>query len=167
VVGELQILQNAQGLSDQEARILRLLADHARMTNTAIADAVAIPASTSLLRLQNLQQRQVVRGFHTQIDRRALGLHVAALVAVELDEQGPKITERFFEECRKLEHVVAVLNVSGAADFLLLAYVKSTDQLLERVIHPVDTIPHVRRTDTSIVFELWQRHSCLGDLTPS
>jgi Lrp/AsnC family transcriptional regulator, leucine-responsive regulatory protein len=163
----LQILQDAPGLSDQEGHILRLLADQARMTNAAIADAVAMPASTSLLRLQNLQQRQVVRGFHTHIDRRALGLDVAALVAVELDQQGPEITRHFFQECRKLDHVVAVLMVSGKADFLLLAYVSSTDQLLERVIHPLDAIPHVRRTDTSIVFEHWQRRSCLGDMTPS
>jgi Lrp/AsnC family transcriptional regulator, leucine-responsive regulatory protein len=167
VDGELQILHDAQGLSAQEAQILHLLADHARMTNAAVADTVGIPASTSLLRLQNLQQRQVVRGFHTNIDRKALGLHLAALVAVELEEQGPTINQRFFEECRRLEHVVAVLQVSGKDDFLLLAYVTSTDQLLERVIHPVGTIPHVRRTDTSIVFEHWQRHSCLGDMTRS
>ncbi len=162
-----RILQQTDGLSNREAEILGLIADHARMTNAAVAEATHMPASTSLLRMQELRARGVIRGFHTDVDRHALGLNMAAMVAVELDKQNPDVTRHFFVACRALPHVMAVLNVSGSYDFLLLAYVMSTDQLLKEVIHPLDRLPHVWRTDTSIVFEHWQRRSCVGDMTPA
>ncbi|WP_433256992.1 Lrp/AsnC family transcriptional regulator [Streptosporangium sp. CA-135522] len=160
-----QILHDATGLSEHEGRILLSLADDARMTNAALAETVGIPPSTCLLRVQSLREREVVRGFHAHVDRRALGLHLEVLVAVELAEQSSEATGRLLATCRALEHVMAVMQVSSDHHFLLQVYATSTDQLLERVITPLETLPQVRRTNTTIVFDHWRRQSCLAPLS--
>ncbi|PZF80535.1 Lrp/AsnC family transcriptional regulator [Jiangella anatolica] len=158
-------LQKAAGLSAAEVRLLRALADDARTTNAALASAADMPASTCLQRVQSLRRREVVRGFHTDIDRRALGLDLEVLVAVELDEQDPAHSRRFVDICRSLEHVMAVLLVSGQHHFQLQVQVANTEDLLAQVIRPLEALPFVRRTDTSIVFGHWRRHSPLGAMT--
>lgn len=157
-----KILQDAAGLSEPEIRLLRALADDARTTNAALAAAADMPASTCLQRVQSLRRRDVIRGFHTHLDRRALGLELEVLVAVELDDQDPVHSRRFVELCRGLEHVMAVLLVSGQHHFQLQVQVANSDDLLAHVIRPLEAIPFVRRTDTSIVFDHWRRHSPLG-----
>jgi DNA-binding Lrp family transcriptional regulator len=159
---ESKILRNATGLSEPEVRLLRALADDARTTNAALAAAADMPASTCLQRVQSLRRREVVRGFHTHIDRRALGLDLEVIVAVELDDQDPALSRRFVDICRSIEHVMAVLLVSGRHHFQLQVQVANTDDLLAHVIRPLEAIPFVRRTDTSIVFDHWRRHSPLG-----
>ncbi|MFF5207538.1 Lrp/AsnC family transcriptional regulator [Streptosporangium sp. NPDC000396] len=162
---EPQILHDATGLSEHEKRILATLAGNARMTNAALSEAVDIPPSTCLLRVQNLRERDVIRGFHTHVDRHALGLHLEVLVAVELAEQSQQATGRLLATCRTLDHVMAVMQVSGDHHFLLQVYATSTDQLLERVITPLEALPQVRRTNTTIVFDHWRRQSCLAPLS--
>ncbi|WP_188316695.1 Lrp/AsnC family transcriptional regulator [Solihabitans fulvus] len=151
-------------LSEQEVRILRALADDARTTNAALAESVGIPASTCLMRVQGLRERDVVRGFHADVDRRALGLGLEVLVAVELAEQSSAATGRFLAACRTLDRVMAAMQVSGDHHYLLQVYAASTDELLATVIAPLEALPEVRRTNTTIVFEHWRRQSVLGGM---
>lgn len=157
-----QILQTAGGLTEPERRILAVVADDARITNAGLAGALDMPPSTSLLRMQGLRDRGVVRGFHAHIDRRALGLSLEVFVSVDLVNQHPATIDSFLREAHGLDHVMGIMRTSGTNDFVLHVYVSSTDQLMERVIRPLSAMPELRRTDTSVVVDHWQRQSSVG-----
>lgn len=159
------ILQSAKALAEPERRVLAVLADDARMTNAALAAALEMPPSTALARTQTLRGRGVIRGFHTSVDRRALGLSLEMFVSVDLIDQHADTVQAFLQRARSLEYVMGIMRMTGASDFVLHVYVASTEDLMEFVIGPLSGMPELRRTDTSLVVDHWRRQSCIGTMS--
>src|SRR5919201_5857093 len=67
-----------------DRRILRVLAEDARIPNNALAERVGIAPSTCLGRVRALRERGVIRGYHADIDPAALGRPIQAMIAVRL-----------------------------------------------------------------------------------
>ena len=67
-----------------DRRILLALHADARISNSALADAVGIAASTCHGRLRRLQDLGVIRAFYTDIDPAAVGLTLQAMISVSL-----------------------------------------------------------------------------------
>ena len=71
-------------LDDVDRRLLAILHADARISNSALADAVGIAPSTCHGRVRRLQELGVIRGFHADIDPAAIGLPLQAMVSVSL-----------------------------------------------------------------------------------
>src|SRR5687768_14867721 len=71
-------------VDDVDRRILLALHADARISNSALADAVGIAPSTCHGRLRRLQELGVIRGFYTDIDPAAIGLPLQAMISVTL-----------------------------------------------------------------------------------
>src|ERR1043165_5580141 len=71
-------------LDDIDRRMLLALHDDARISNSALAEAVGIAPSTCHGRLRRLQDAGVIRGFYTDIDPAAVGLALQAMISVSL-----------------------------------------------------------------------------------
>ena len=71
-------------LDGTDRAILQVLADDARISNKELADRVGIAQSTCLARVRALRESGVIRGFHADIDPRALGHDLQAMIAIRL-----------------------------------------------------------------------------------
>ena len=69
-------------MDELDAEILRLLQSDARLSNRELARQVGIAPSTCLERVRALTRRGVIRGYHADIDLKALNRGVQALIAV-------------------------------------------------------------------------------------
>lgn len=146
-------LRMPQPLDDVDLTLIRLLRDDARMSNARLAEEAGIAASTCLTRVRNLIERGVVRGFHADLDPRALGLGLEALISINIRVGARKGIASFSDEMRKLPEVVQVFFLGGSEDFIIHVATRDTDHVRQFVVDNLSAHPSVASTRTSLVFE--------------
>jgi DNA-binding Lrp family transcriptional regulator len=140
-------------LDGTDRAILRVLAEDARISNKELADRVGIAQSTCLARVRALRATGVIRGFHADIDPRALGHNLEAMIAIRLQPHARgSLTEHVAALSRRPE-VLDVYFVAGANDFLLHVATASTDELRAFVADHLNRDSAIAGTETNLIFE--------------
>ena len=143
----------AADLDEVDRRLLTLLHADARMSNSALADAVGIAPSTCHGRVRRLQDLGVIRGFHAEIDPAAIGLPLQAMVAVSLQSGSRGKIRTFVQQIRSKPQVIDVYFLAGADDFLIHVAARDTDDLRSFVVDNLNADSDVAGTQTSLIFE--------------
>jgi DNA-binding Lrp family transcriptional regulator len=141
------------GLDEVDRRILLALHADARISNSALADAVGIAASTCHGRVRRLQDIGVIRGFYTDIDPAAVGLGLQAMISVSLQSNARGKIRSFIAQIRKRPQVMDVYFLAGGDDFILHVAARDTDDLRAFVVENLNADADVAGTQTSLIFE--------------
>lgn len=136
-----------------DTAILRELQLDARRTNRDVAAAVGVAPTTALDRTRALRDHGVIRGATLDVDLKALGRPVQALVAVRVRPPSRERIEGFRSWAAGLPEVVGVFVTSGSEDFLLHLAVPDNDHLYAFVIDRLTELPEVADVRTSVVYE--------------
>ena len=140
-------------INETDRRILRELQSNARRSNKALAEAAGVSPSTALGHVRALEQRGIIRGYHAEVDDRALGRTVQAIVSVRLQPKNPEAVQRFIEQMWSLEETVAVTVVTGAYDVMVHVSVPDVEALADIVLRRVASAENVVDEQTSLVFD--------------
>jgi len=140
-------------LDDVDRRLLALLHADARMSNSALADAVGIAASTCHGRVRRLQDLGVIRGYYADIDPAAIGLSLQAMVSVTLQSNARSKIRNFIQQIRRKPQVMDVYFLAGADDFIIHVAARDTDDLRAFVVENLNADADVAGTQTSLIFE--------------
>jgi DNA-binding Lrp family transcriptional regulator len=140
-------------LDEVDRRILTLLHADARISNSALADAVGIAASTCHGRVRRLQDLGVIRGFYADIDPAAIGLSLQAMVSVSLQSNARSKIRNFIQQIRRKPQVMDVYFLAGADDFIIHVAARDTDDLRAFVVENLNADADVAGTQTSLIFE--------------
>jgi DNA-binding Lrp family transcriptional regulator len=140
-------------LDDVDRRIVEALAADARISNAALADQVGIAASTCLTRVARLREREVLRGFHAEVDLAALGRPLQAVVAIRLAAHDRGQIQEFTDTVNALPGVLMVFHVTGQIDYLVWVAATDTQDLRRFVVDHLTTHPAVAHAETSLVYE--------------
>lgn len=143
----------AADLDDVDRRLLAILHADARISNSALADAVGIAPSTCHGRVRRLQDLGVIRGFHADIDPAAIGLPLQAMVSVRLQSGARGKIRDFLQQIRRRPSVIDVYFLAGADDFILHVAARDTDDLRSFVVDNLNSDADVAGTQTSLIFE--------------
>ncbi len=140
-------------LDGTDRAILRVLADDARISNKELADRVGIAQSTCLARVRALRATGVIRGYHADIDPRAIGHDLQAMIAIRLQPHARGSMSELVAALSRRPEVLDVYFVAGANDFLLHVATTSTDQLRAFVADHLNRDPAIAGTETNLIFE--------------
>ncbi|PEG56663.1 Lrp/AsnC family transcriptional regulator [Mycolicibacterium boenickei] len=140
-------------LDDVDRRILLALHADARMSNSALADAVGVAASTCHGRVRRLQEIGVIRGFYTDIDPAAVGLSLQAMISVSLQSNARGKIRNFIAHIRTRPQVMDVYFLAGGDDFILHVAARDTEDLRAFVVENLNADADVAGTQTSLIFE--------------
>ncbi len=142
-------------LDGVDRRILATLHADARISNSALADAVGIAPSTCHGRVRRLQDiGGVIRGFYTDIDPAAIGLSLQAMISVSLQSNARGKILSFIEHIRRKPQVMDVYFLAGGADdFIIHVAARDTDDLRSFVVENLNSDSDVAGTQTSLIFE--------------
>ncbi len=132
--------------------LLALHAD-ARISNSALAEAVGIAPSTCHGRLRRLQDLGVIRGFFTDIDPSAVGLTLQAMISVSLNSTARGRIRDFIQQIRRRPQVMNVYFLAGGDDFILHVAARDTEDLRAFVVENLNADADVAGTQTSLIFE--------------
>jgi DNA-binding Lrp family transcriptional regulator len=140
-------------LDEIDHELLRLLTANARMTNTDLAEAAGIAASTCITRVRSLVSRGVISSFNANINPAAIGLASQVLISVTLRAGARSHLADFMNEMRSLPEVIQVFFLGGAEDFIVHLAVRDNDHVREFVLENLSSNATVASTRTNMVFE--------------
>jgi|SRR6195952_85746 DNA-binding Lrp family transcriptional regulator len=143
----------ATEIDDVDRRILTILHSDARISNSALADAVGIAPSTCHGRVRRLQDLGVIRGFYADIDPSAIGLSLQAMISVSLQSNARGKIRPFIQQIRRKPQVMDVYFLAGGDDFILHVAARDTDDLRQFVVENLNADADVAGTQTSLIFE--------------
>jgi DNA-binding Lrp family transcriptional regulator len=140
-------------LDDVDRAIIRLLARDARTPNSALAATIGIAPSTCFERIRRLRAQGVIKGYHADVDPRALGQDIQAMVAVRMHPTARAQIAALLGYLTELPGVLNVFFVSGVNDFQVHVAVATTDELRAFVVDHLSSKKEVSSTETSLIFE--------------
>lgn len=109
----------ATRLDPIDRRILAELQADGRMTNVELAKRVGISAPPCLRRVRTLEEAGFIKGYHADVDSRALGFEVKVFANVGLISQAEADLSAFEARCRDWPLVRECHMLNGEVDFIL------------------------------------------------
>ena len=99
--------------------------ENARITNAELADRVGLSPTPCLRRLRRLETDGVIKGYHTEIDREALGVNVTVIILVKLEREDDKTLREFEKAIKDRKEVMECYLVTGKFDYFIRVVVPS------------------------------------------
>ena len=139
------------GLDDLDRRLLASLQQDARRSSAELARELKLSGPGLQKRLRKLEDRGVIRGYATVVDREAVGLDLLCFIHIMLAHHRPDSIKRFPDRIRKMPEVLECHFLTGEFDYLLKVVVADHEELEKFLFERLMKVSGVDRTRTSIV----------------
>lgn len=131
--------------------ILAELQADGRMTNVELARRVGISAPPCLRRVRALEDQGYIKGFHADVDARALGFEVQVFAMVGLQSQAEADLRAFEGRCEAWPLVRECHMLNGEVDFMLKCVAPDLSSFQSFLTGELLTAPNVASVKTSLV----------------
>ncbi|MGI5843637.1 MAG: Lrp/AsnC family transcriptional regulator [Candidatus Xenobium sp.] len=138
-------------LDSIDRQILRLLQENARISNTALAEAVGLSPNPLAQRLKKLEGRGVIQGYTVRINPEMVDRGTLAFVGIKQLDHQTASHHSFLEEVAGLPEVIEVHHVAGEEDFLLKVAVRDMRAYEHFLLERLARIPGLDRVRTVFV----------------
>lgn len=145
--------KNAAALTAQDLRLLRALAEDARMPVTALAESIGLSPTATAERMRRLRRDGVIAGYTVRLDPAALGLGLVAFVEVRLERVDGEAFDAFAAAVRGVRAVEECHMVAGGFDYLLKTRHADMAGYRAFLSEALQSLPGVRETRTYVVME--------------
>jgi DNA-binding Lrp family transcriptional regulator len=130
--------------------IIAALTADSRLSIRSLAERVHISRSAANARVQKLVADGVIKGFTTRVDRRALGINVAAIVIIRVGSTPwPDIAARLAQK----PYVESVLAVSGDIDLIVTVNASDHEHLSDVILREIHELPGVVSTRSHVILD--------------
>jgi len=143
-----------------DKKILSLLEQNARISNTELAEKVNLSPTPCLRRLRKLEDSGLIRGYGAVLNEKALGLHASALVFVNLDKNTKENAERFEAALRLLPEVMECFLVAGRHDYVLRVVTRDLDDYERFIKERLAVLEKIADLESIIILKqtLFRKH---------
>lgn len=133
--------------------LLAAVQEDVRRSNKELAARVGLSPSACLERMRRLRDAGVIRGAWAELDPRALGITLEAMIAVQMRQHARAELEAFCAHVLNLREVVALHHVAGRSDFLVQVAVRDATHLRDLALDSFSSRPEVARIETAIIYQ--------------
>lgn len=130
--------------------LIAAVSQDARISLTDLADKINVSRSTAHTRLQRLRDDNVITGFTATVDPQALGLGVAALVFVDIEQHDWRTLRA---ELAAIPGVEYLAMCAGRFDLMLIARAADIPSLRDVLLGQIQRIPGVRSTESVVILD--------------
>jgi DNA-binding Lrp family transcriptional regulator len=138
-------------LDSIDRMILAELQEDGRMTNVELARRVGISAPPCLRRVRVLEEAGYIRGYHADVNPRALGFEVQVFAMVGLQSQAEADLAAFEARCRDWPLVRECHMLNGEVDFVLKCVAPDLSSFQRFLTGELTSAPNVVSVKTSLV----------------
>lgn len=136
-----------------DIEIIRQLRNNARLSNKELAAIVGLAPSSALVRVRGLQGAGVLKGYHAEVDTKALGVGLQAMISIRLQRHSKSDVEAFRDHAMALPEVRELYHLAGANDFLVQVWVRDPEHLRELIMSSFTAREEVAHLETGLIFE--------------
>jgi len=135
-----------------DREILRVLQQDGRISNQDLADRIGLSPSPCLRRVRALEEAGYITGYRAEVNAKALGLSLMALIQISMDRHTQERFTDFEAAVRDIPEVLECLLITGqAADYQLKVVVRDMDGYQELLLNRITRIPGVTGVHSSFV----------------
>lgn len=139
-------------LDRYDRAILRQLQLDGRLTNQELAERIGLSPSPCLRRVRALEDAGLIAGYQAQVNAKALGLTLTALIHISMDQHTPERFATVESLIGDIPEVVECLLITGqAADYQLKVQVRDMDAYQDLLLNKITRLPGVTGVHTSFV----------------
>jgi len=133
--------------------ILATLQKDGRLTNKELAAQVGLAPSSCSVRVRQLREAGILKGARAEVEPRAVGIGLQAMIAVRLKLHAKGELAEFTAHAVGLREVVAVYHMAGPNDFLIHVAVRDADHLRQVAVEEFTARAEVEHMETGLIFE--------------
>lgn len=136
-----------QKLDKIDLKILKILQENSKITNLDLSKKIGLSPAPTLERVKKLENNDVIKSYHAEINPQALGLNVKTFVLVDLAWQKEKALENFIHKLSDISEVVECYIITGEADFLLKIVcndIPSYEKILFKTLSQIEEIERLK-----------------------
>ncbi len=133
-----------------DRHILRDLQEDGRMTNVELAARAGISAPPCLRRVRALEKAGYIRGFHADLNAKALGFEVTVFALVGLHSQAETDLVAFEQRAADWPLVRDCFMLAGEVDFLLKIVARDWDEYQNFLTSQLTAAPNVAQVKSSL-----------------
>jgi Lrp/AsnC family leucine-responsive transcriptional regulator len=130
--------------------LIAAVSQDARISLTDLADKINVSRSTAHTRLQRLRDENVITGFTATLDPHAVGLGVAALVFIDIEQHDWRMLRA---ELAAIPGVEYLAMCAGRFDLMLIARAADIPALRDVLLGQIQRIPGVRSTESVVILD--------------
>ena len=104
---------------DTDRRILEVIQEDARISNTELADRIGLSPSPCWRRVRTLEDTGVIERYVTLVNAKAVGLPITVFATVALEKQVESALESFEKAVMERPEVMECNLMTGEFDYLL------------------------------------------------
>lgn len=138
-------------LDEIDRKILAELQADGRMTNVELAKRVGISAPPCLRRVRTLEESGYIRGYHADVEARALGFEVQVFAMVGLQSQAESDLSAFEQRCEDWPLVRECHMLNGEVDFILKCVAPDLSTFQSFLTEQLTAAENVGSVKTSLV----------------
>ena len=147
--------------------ILEILQQRGRITNVELAKKNNLSPSSMLERVRRLEEKGVIKGYRADLDPKALGYQVRAMVLITLSHHQMGSIDAFEASIRAIPEVSCCFHLTGQYDYLVHLVVRDIDHLGEVIKHTIGGISGVEKQETLLVLSTIKENTGYSlDYTP-
>lgn len=138
-------------LDKTDIKILNILQQDGRITNTKLAKQIGISPPAMLERVRRLESSGIIDKYVALLDREKAGFKLLAIIIVKLSLHQISSLQTVKENLTELDEVLECLQLTGDVDFLLKVAIKDMNTYTEFVNDKLSSIPGIQNIKTSFV----------------
>lgn len=129
--------------------ILKELRDDCKRPMRELAQKLRMHPNTLLQRIKRLEKSKLIRKYHADIDFKALGYDMHAIVMIKIKKSGLQ-DQQLLKGVAALPEIQSLYTVTGGADCIAVVKARNRDDLV-RILQIIQSQPAVLRTTSYLV----------------
>ncbi|MBT5855062.1 Lrp/AsnC family transcriptional regulator [bacterium] len=138
-------------IDPKNRRILDIIQENAKISNSEISKEVGIPPTTVFERLKKLDKEKVITGYKAVIDPEKIGLNLVAFVFIRTS--GVNYDESLEKEINAIPYVLELHEVAGDYSYLAKVCVKNQGHLSQILKKHFMNLNGIASTNSHIVLK--------------
>ena len=131
-------------------QILSILMRNVKIPYTEIAKKLQVSGGTIHVRMKKLEESGIVNGYHLSVNPEKLGYDITAFLGIYLDKSSHYISA--IAGLNKINEIVSAHYTTGLYNIFTKVICRDTNHLRD-VLHAIQEIPGIQRTETFISLE--------------
>ena len=134
-------------MDDKDIEILKHLTVDGRQSARQLSHRLGVSTVTILSRIKKLEEQNIIQGYSVRLNHELLGYEITSII--EIKSNKGKMLE-IENEIAKYESTIAVYDITGDADMIIIAKFKNRE-LLSDFVKKISAISNVENTLTHLV----------------
>jgi Lrp/AsnC family leucine-responsive transcriptional regulator len=134
-------------------KILQYLQNDGRISNTELADKVALSPSPCLRRVKSLEQKGVIERYVAIVNPKLVGMPVNVVINVSLQSQEQSQLQIFQQRIALCDEVMECYLMTGRSDYMLRVVVPDLEHYEHFLVEKLTRIPGISNIQSSFALK--------------